>query len=289
MEREHPEIMVPLMERILATIRERGPLASRDFTSEDDRVRMQYGWGETAKAPMALQVLLRRGHLMVHHREGTQRIYDLTERILPPHVDMTPVTEEERARHFALRELRYEGLAMGVGGIQAAIKAGDTIPVTIEGLKPKFYTTPEQVEALATATPIADEERRAIFLPPLDPLIHRRQRLVALFGFDYMWEVYTPAAKRKYGPYTLPVLWGDRFAARLDPSLDRKRGVLVVRDLWFESDAPDDSALYADLATEIARFATFHGDAAVSLGNVHPEKRARRIRAALSRVVKLVA
>jgi hypothetical protein len=224
---------------------------------------------------------------MVHHREGTQRIYDLTERVLPSHVDVTPVTEDERAHHFALRELRYEGLAMGASGIQPAIRAGDTVAVTIEGLRARFYTTPDQVDALTAVTPVGNEERRAILLPPLDPLIHRRQRLVALFGFDYLWEVYTPAAKRKYGPYTLPVLWGDRFAARLDPSLDRKRGVLVVRDLWFEPDTPDDSALYADLATEIARFAAFHGDAAVSLGNVHPEKRARRVRAALKRVVRL--
>ncbi len=277
-----------VMERILATIRERGPLASRDFSSEDDRTRMQYGWGETAKAQMGLQILLRRGFLMVHHRVGTQRIYDLTERILPPHVETTPVTEEERARHHALRDLRYEGLAMGVGGIQPAIQAGDTVPVTVAGIRAKFYTTPDQIDAIAGATPIADDERRAILLPPLDPLIHRRQRLLALFGFDYTWEVYTPVAKRKYGPYTLPVLWGDRFVARLDPSLDRKRGVLVVRDLWFEPDAPDDSALYADIAAEIARFAAFHGDAAVSLGNIHPEKRARRVRAALKRVVTLV-
>jgi uncharacterized protein YcaQ len=277
----------PVMERILGAIRDQGPLASRDFSSEDDRVRMQYGWGETAKAQMALQILLRRGFLMVHHRVGTQRVYDLTERIVPPHVDTTPVTEEERARHFGLRNLRYDGIAMGTGGIQVAIKAGDTVPVTIEGLRAKFFTTPDQVEAIAATAPIPEGARRAVLLPPLDPLIHHRQRLLALFSFDYLWEVYTPVAKRKYGPYTLPVLWGDRFVARLDPSLDRKRGVLVVRDLWFEPDAPDAAALYADLAAEIARFAAFHGDAAVALGNVHPPKRDRRVRAALKRAIAL--
>lgn len=277
----------PVMARILATIRERGPLASRDFTSEDDRTLMQYGWGKTAKAQMGLQILLRRGFLMVHHRVGTQRVYDLTERVLPPGVDTTPVPEEVRVRHHALRDLHYAGLAMGTGGIQTAIKAGDTIPVRVEGVRATFYTTPDQADALAATPPIADDERRAILLPPLDPLVHRRARLAALWGFEYQWEVYVPVAKRVYGPYTLPVLWGDRFVARLDPSLDRKRGVLAVRALWFEPDAPADSALYADLAAEIARFAAFHGDVAVSLGSVAPAGKARRIHAALKRVVTL--
>lgn len=275
------------MERILATIRERGPLASRDFTSEDDRTPIQYGWGTTAKAQMGLQLLLRHGFLMVHHRVGTQRVYDLTERVLPPGVDTTPVTEAERARHHALRDLHYAGLAMGPRRIQAAIKAGDALPVRVAGVRATFYTTPDQAAAVTAATPIADDERRAILLPPLDPLVHHRARLAALWGFAYQWEVYVPVAKRVYGPYTLPILWGERFVARLDPSLDRKRGVLMVRDLWFEPDAPDDGALYTDLAAEIARFAAFHGDAAVALGNVAPAGRARRIRAALKRVVTL--
>ena len=74
----------------------------------------------------------------------------------------------------------------------------------------------------------------------------------------------------------MPVLWGDRFIGRLDPSLDRKRGVLRIRDLWFEDDAPRDPQLFTDLAAEIARFAAFHGDAAVALGTVTPANRDSR-------------
>ena len=99
--------------------------------------------------------------------------------------------------------------------------------------------------------------------------------------------MYVPAAKRKYGPYTLPVLWGDRFVARLDPSLDRKRRVLRIKDLWFEDDAPRDPQLFTDLAAEIARFAAFHGDVAVALGTVYPVTRDKRLRTALSRVTTL--
>ena len=289
MEEAHPEVMRQATERVLGVIRERGPLAARDFMDEDDRMPMEYGWGTTRRSQVALQTLLRRGFLMVHHREGTQRFYELTERMLPPDVDATPVTEAERALHRAQRDVTYAGLAMGTGGIQPAIAAGDAVPVTIEGIRATFYIAPGHREALASVVPITDAERRAVILAPLDPFVWDRKRLAALWGFDYTWEVYVPALKRKYGPYTLPVLWGDRFVARLDPALDRKRRVLRIKNLWFEDDAPRDPQLFTDLAAEIARFATFHGDATVALGTVYPTNRDKRLRAALSRVTTLTA
>jgi uncharacterized protein len=289
MEVAHPEVMREVTGRVLAAIRERGPLAARDFMSEDDRTPMEYGWGTTRRSQVALQTLLRRGFLMVHHREGTQRFYDVTERMLPPDVDVTPVTEAERILHFAQRDLTYAGLAMGTGGIQPAIRAGDAVPVAVDGVRAVFYVAPGMRDRLRACPPISAAERRAVILPPLDPLVWDRKRLAALWNFDYTWEVYVPAEKRRFGPYTLPILWGDRFIGRLDPSLDRKRGVLRVRDLWFEDDAPRDPQLFTDLAAEIARFAAFHGDASVALGTVTPTNRDKRLRAALARVTTLVA
>lgn len=287
MEAAHPEIMRQATERVLGAIRERGPRAARDFMDEDDRTPMEYGWGTTRRSQVALQTLLRRGFLMVHHREGTQRFYELTERMLPPAVDATPVTEAERVLHFAQRDLTYAGLAMGTGGIQPAIAAGDAVPVAIEGIRATFYIAPTDLDRLASVVPITQAERRAVILAPLDPYVWDRKRLAALWGFGYTWEVYVPAAKRKYGPYTLPVLWGDRFVARLDPSLDRKRRVLRIKNLWFEDDAPRDPQLFTDLAAEIARFATFHSDVAVALGTVYPATRDKRLRHALSRMTRL--
>ena len=287
MEAAHPEIMRQATERVLGAIRERGPRAARDFMDEDDRTPMEYGWGTTRRSQVALQTLLRRGFLMVHHREGTQRFYELTDRMLPPAVDATPVTEAERVLHFALRDLTYAGLAMGTGGIQPAIAAGDAVPVAIEGIRATFYIAPTDLDRLASVVPITQAERRAVILAPLDPYVWDRKRLAALWGFGYTWEVYVPAAKRKYGPYTLPVLWGDRFVARLDPSLDRKRRVLRIKNLWFEDDAPRDPQLFTDLAAEIARFATFHSDVAVALGTVYPATRDKRLRHALSRMTRL--
>jgi uncharacterized protein YcaQ len=289
MEVAHPELMREVTGRVLATIRERGPVAARDFMSEDDRTPMEYGWGVTRRSQVALQTLLRRGFLMVHHREGTQRFYDLTERMLPPDIDVTPVTEAERTLHFAQRDVTYAGLAMGSGRIQPAVRSGDAVPVAVQGVRATFYVAPGMLDLLTTAPPVAEAARRAVILPPLDPLVWDRKRLAALWDFDYTWEVYTPAEKRRFGPYTLPILWGDRFIGRLDPSLDRKRGVLRIRDLWFEDDAPRDPYLFTDLAAEIARFAAFHGDAAVALGTVSPASRDKRLRAALARVTTLVA
>jgi uncharacterized protein len=288
MEVAHPEVMREVTGRVLAAIRERGPLAARDFMSEDDRTPMEYGWGTTRRSQVALQTLLRRGFLMVHHREGTQRFYDVTERMLPPDVDVTPVTEAERTLHFAQRDLTYAGLAMGTGGIQPAIRAGDAVPVAVDGVRAVFYVAPGMRDRLRACPPISAAERRAVILPPLDPLVWDRKRLAALWNFDYTWEVYVPAEKRRFGPYTLPILWGDRFIGRLDPSLDRKRGVLRVRDLWFEDDAPRDPQLFTDLAAEIARFAAFHGDASVALGTVTPTNRDKRLRVSLNRVARIV-
>lgn len=285
-----------LVARVHAAIAARGPLGSRHLTGEDDRRKMTYGWGSTPRAQAALHALARRGAILVHHREGVEKVYDLAERVLPPTVDTTPATPEERALHHAERELTYGGLVTGrtsTSGRRAFLRAagGRAVPVAVateNGALVEFSIHAGERDAALAAAPITEGERRAHLLAPLDPLVHDRDRLEAVFGFAYRWEVYVPAAKRRYGPYTMPVLWGDRFVARLDPSLDRKRGVLAVRALWFEPDAPDDPALYTDLAAEIARFAVFHTATAVALGPVLPAHHDAPLRAALGGVVSLV-
>jgi len=282
---EDPELVA----RVLATIAERGPLGSRHLTDDDHRRKIVYGWGSTPRAQAALHALARRGAILVHHREAGDKVYDLAERVLPPDIEAAPPPPAARALHHAERELTYGGLVSGRKGVAAAVAAGRAVPVAVAGARIALTIAAEEREEATVAAPITDGERRAHLLAPLDPLVHDRDRLEALFGFAYRWEVYVPAAKRKFGPYTMPVLWGDRFVARLDPSLDRKRGVLLVRSLWFEADAPDDDAtLYRDLAAEIAAFAAFHAATAVTLGPVLPEGRAAPLRAALERAVTLV-
>ena len=105
-----------------------------------------------------------------------------------------------------------------------------------------------------------------ILLSPLDNLL-RRERTRAIFGFDYVWEIYKPAEKRRWGAYTMPVLYDDRMVARLDPKLDRRAGVLTIGGFWPEEHAPlDDPGFRAALARGIERFAAFHGAERVEVG-----------------------
>lgn len=97
------------------------------------------------------------------------------------------------------------------------------------------------------------------FLPPLDNLLWRRSRVVDLFSFDYKWEVYTPAVKRQYGYYTMPILAGDQMIGRIDPRLDRKRDVLVVEGLYLEPNIKRTQKLAKSLQVALDRFARFHG------------------------------
>lgn len=278
-EQEDPETVA----RVLATIAAHGPVPARHFDAAEDREKIAYGWGSTPRAQAALHALGRRGFIMVHHRVAGEKYYDIAERVLPADTDMTPVSDDERKLHQAEREMIYQGLTTVRRYFALAIKAGSAVPVAIEGVRGSWFLPAAEAEMARTAEPIGANERRAHILAPLDPLVHDRARLEALWGFIYRWEIYVPAAKRAYGPYTLPVLWGDRFVARLDPSLDRKRGVLTFRTIWFEPDVPDDPALYTSLAAEIARFAAFH-NATVALGAVLPEQHAPSLARALDAI-----
>jgi hypothetical protein len=153
--------------------------------------------------------------------------------------------------------------------IEALLADGDLIEVQVEGWKQRHYAlgagaqlladlsagrTPKAWKPLATTT-----LEEAVFLAPLDP-VSARGRAKLLFDFDYVWEVYKPAPKRKYGYYTLPVLWGDRLVARFDSKLDRERNRLVVLGFWLEDKVlAKNNAFAAALARGFGRFQSFLG------------------------------
>jgi uncharacterized protein YcaQ len=123
----------------------------------------------------------------------------------------------------------------------ALIEGGRLIPVAVEGLKGERFIVAEDVEHLARAEreiaagqPPGGAMPGVTFLAPLDPLCWDRDLLRRLFGFDYVWEVYVPEAKRRWGYYVLPILFGDRLVGRIEPRLDRREGTLRVIGLWWE-------------------------------------------------------
>ena len=253
---------------VLARIRAEGPLSSKDFELPPGTRRGT--WWDWKPAKRALEVLLWRGDLMVAERRGFQKVYDLTERVLPSEVDATAPSPRACARFQVNRALGALGIAREKAiveflkvaekptvrqAIRDMVEEGEIVSVGIEGFDDSLaYALPQTVELA-----IADElEPQVHVLSPFDSLVIQRPRMAWLFDFEYTIECYVPAAKRKYGYFVLPLLLGDRFVGRLDAKADRKAEKLIVRKLWIEADAPADSEFLTQIAWTLARFARFN-------------------------------
>ena len=136
---------------------------------------------------------------------------------------------------------------------------GKICPVMVEGLKPTFYYLAEDAPLMQRIMEgIADLKPRMTFVAPLDPINWDKSLVLALWDFQYAWEIYTPAAKRKYGYYTLPILYGDRFVGRIEAVADRKEKVLRVKGLWWEPGVRQTKKLEAALDQTLKRFCKFN-------------------------------
>jgi uncharacterized protein YcaQ len=185
--------------------------------------------------------MVRRGEVAVAGRQGRDRLWDLAERVYP---DDPAVSAQEALRIRNERRLRALGIARARGPAhpveQAHVgEAGE--PAVVEGVKGTWRVDPSLL-----GQPFSG---RAALLSPFDRLIHDRKRTVELFGFDYQLEMYKPAAKRRWGYFALPVLYGDRLAGKLDATADRKAGVLRINAI--HQDVPFDKAMTAAVNHEI--------------------------------------
>jgi len=254
---EHAPLVAELLERIRAT----GPMSSTDL---EPRAAIDWYWRPTNPVRAILEALAEAGILGIARREGNRRVYDLTERLFPAELLERRVPEREQRRHRLLSRYRGNGL-LGVGGESSLwygtgrdareraslraelVEAGALVPVAVEGVQGPRFILGEEVRLLEAAeAEVANEDaarmepqpggrvRGAVFLAPLDPLAWDRGLLASLFAFHYRWEVYVPVAKRRYGYYVLPLLYGDRFVGRIEPRIDRASGTLRILGLWFE-------------------------------------------------------
>ena len=131
--------------------------------------------------------------------------------------------------------------------------------VMVEGIKVPFYYRAEDDELMRDVLDgCADLKPRMSFIAPLDPLLWDKSLILALWGFSYAWEIYTPAVKRKYGYYTLPIIYGDRFVGRIEAVPDRKERILQVKGLWWESGVRQTKALSSALERTLVSFAKFN-------------------------------
>jgi uncharacterized protein YcaQ len=245
----------PLVEELLGRMREHGTLLPRDVGA---RETIDWYWRPTNQVRAILEALAEVGMIGIARREGNLRVYDLAERLFPPDVLADRRPEREQQLHRFLARYRGHGL-LGASGNQELwvggtgysadrasmraelMEAGRLLPVAVEGIKGDRFVVAEdqafldraEAEIRDGATP-GGAEAAATFLAPLDPLCWDRDLLRRLFDFDYVWEVYVPAAKRRWGYYVLPLLYGDRLVGRIEPRIDRRAGALQVIGAWFE-------------------------------------------------------
>lgn len=229
-----------LVSRVRETIAERGPMAASEF-EEKKSGGSWWGWNDTKRA---LEFLFWCGDLTAATRRSSfERVYDLTERVLPRDVLERHVSEEDAMRELVEIAARALGVAsesdlrdyfrLPLDGAKRAVRdlaeAGILLPVRIEGWKPQAYLDagarkPRRVEASA-------------LLSPFDSLVWNRERTKRLFDFHYRLEIYTPAHKRVHGYYVLPYLLDERLVARVDLKADRQAGLLRVHAVHFEPGA----------------------------------------------------
>ena len=273
-----------LKEKAVAYIQEHGPVCSDTLPIEGEifwhsSMHWSGNWHKQSQAARSvLEQLYTDGELVIHHKNGSRKYYDIARRHLPEAVlqaENPCKNEEEFLSWRVLRRIGAVGLLwdknstalLGIDlnvekrkRVLASLAGADRIrPVLVEGLKPLFYYRSEDDAILQSILEgQADLKPRMSLIAPLDPLLWDKALILSLWDFRYSWEIYTPAEKRRYGYYTLPMLYGDRFVGRLEAVPDRREHVLRVKGLWWEPGVRQTKKLSTALERTLRNFAAFN-------------------------------
>jgi uncharacterized protein YcaQ len=301
-----------LLKYILGELRERGPLGNRDF---EGKAVEQWSYRGRKETSIALFYLWLIGDVMISNRKGFDRIYDLTERVAPREFSHA-ASESDAEEFFGRKAISFAGMLRentwknafadylhrevlreeARERVEQLIETGVASQVRVEGSKDGFLIltrdTPHLSELEAGRVPQAwqplgpstDEE--VTLLAPLE-IVSARGRAQKVFDFEYLWEVYKPVHQRRWGYYTLPILYGDDLVARLDPKLDRKTMTLYILGFWLEEDAPRDASFADALARGLNRFAKLVGARALDVSTIRPVKLRNHVKSNLKTLLKV--
>ncbi|MEM9832990.1 MAG: crosslink repair DNA glycosylase YcaQ family protein [Bacteroidota bacterium] len=278
------------LEYVYDKIRLDGPQKTRDFQSSTKKSGTWWNWKPTK---VALEKLFMQGNLMIVGRNGMEKVYDITERVLPDTVNTSEPTPPEFAEYLVRTHLRAYGvtttkqithlrngkeLKKNVEKVLQSLLADKTIQqITIDGM-PTMYMLSELLED-TNEKPLPNLR----LLSPFDNAIIHRDRIVQLFDFDYRLECYVPQEKRKYGYFCLPILLGDEFIGRVDCKAHRKKGVFEILHLHIEN-TDLDIDMWLDVFIEaVERFANFNQCKSIKLTKVSPKSKAKAIKQAFKR------
>jgi len=284
------------MDRLLERIRSEGPLRAADFERDAPAIKGWWGWKPEKRW---LEAWFALGALMVTRRERFQRVYDLAERVTarwaePPAVGT--MEEAEVRRHFVLQSVRALGIVKArwiadyfrlkprvtEAELAPLVADGLLIAVAVEGWDEPAYVHRDHVSLLDEAAGNLLRATRTTLLSPFDPVVWDRARAMDLFGFEYTLECYTPAAKRTYGYYVLPILHRGRLVGRLDAKAHRQEGVFDVIGIWLEANVVASPGLVAGVASALKECAAWHDTPRIAIQLSQPRGLAKLLRAALA-------
>jgi len=277
--------LAALEKEAVAYIRTHGPVSSDTLPIEGQihwhsAMHWSGNWaGQSKAARSVLEQLYTDGVLLIHHKSGSRKFYDLAERYFDPALLNAPNPCPDEASFRAWRVLRrisavglmwnrrsdaWLGIGMDTAQrdqtFETLTAAKRILPVEVEGIRGPLYLLAEDQPLLdAVLAEQIDAAPRLEFLAPLDPMLWDRRLVEAIWGFRYSWEIYTPADKRKYGYYVLPMPYGREFIGRIEAAADRQAGRLTVKGLWLEDGVRKTKKLAAVIERGVKRLAAFNG------------------------------
>jgi uncharacterized protein YcaQ len=278
--KHYPEIKA-LEKKVRAFIKENGAICSSDMKLEGNfHWQSAIHWsGGNNLTRSVLEQMYSAGELIIHHKKGTRKYYDLTERHIPAHIlnASEPLRKEfDHNKWRLLRRIGAVGLLwnrpsdalLNIWGLDNKTRdkifrvleeEGTITALTVEGFKEPLYCRSEDISLIETVLKNPKPKPRCELIAPLDPLLWDRKLIKSLFNFEYTWEIYTPQEKRKFGVYVLSLLFGENFIGRVESVCDRKIKTLYVKNIWYENSVRLSQKLQTKVNTCLKHFAKFNG------------------------------